>query len=109
MDIGSAVSRAMGITDAELAALPNYHQSPLFSPLEKLVLELAVAICRTPAEVPDRLRDALLEHLTPAQFTEVVATVAWENHRARINRALGVRAAGFSDGAYCVLPHRPQD
>jgi len=31
MDIGSAVSRAMGITDAELAALPNYHQSPLFS------------------------------------------------------------------------------
>jgi hypothetical protein len=32
MDIGSTVSRAMGITDAELAALPNYQQSPLFSP-----------------------------------------------------------------------------
>lgn len=98
----------MGITDAELAALANYQQSPLFSPLDKLVLELTVAMCRTPAEVPDRLRDALLEHLTPAQLTEVAATVAWENHRARLNRALGARAAGFSDGAYCVLPHHPQ-
>jgi hypothetical protein len=29
--------------------------------------------------------------------------VAWENHRARLNRALGVREAGFSDGAYCVV------
>jgi alkylhydroperoxidase family enzyme len=109
MDIGSAVSRAMGITDAELAALPHYPQSALFSPVEKLVLDLAVAMCHTPAEVSDGLRDALLEHLTPAQLTEVVATIAWENHRARLNRALGVRAAGFSDGAYCVLSHRPPD
>jgi hypothetical protein len=54
-----------------------------------------VAMCRTPAEVPDRLRDSLLEHLTLAQLTEVAATVAWENHRARINRALGARTAGF--------------
>ena len=89
--------------------MANHQQSPLFSSVEKLVLELAAAMCRTPAEVPDQLRDALLEHLTPAQLTEVAATIAWENHRARINRALGVRAAGFSDGAYCVLPHRPQD
>jgi alkylhydroperoxidase family enzyme len=99
----------MDITDAELAALANYQHSPPFSTLDKLVLELAVAMCRTPAEVPDRLRDALLEHLTPAQFTEVAATIAWENHRARINRALGVRAAGFADGASCVVPHHPQD
>jgi len=97
----------MGVTDTELAALSNYRESPLFSPLDKLVLELTVAMCGTPAEIPDRLRDSLLEHLTPAQLTELAATVAWENHRARLNRALGARAAGFSDGSYCVLPHRP--
>ena len=98
----------MGITDAELAALGNYQDSALFSTSEKLVLDLAVAMSATPAEVPDRLRDALLEHLTPAQLTELAATVAWENHRARLNRAFGARAAGFSDGAYCVVPHRQQ-
>lgn len=97
----------MGVTDQELAALGDHAGSTLFTPLETLVLDLTVAMCSTPAEIPDTLRDALLEHLTTAQFTEIVATVAWENHRARLNRALGVRAAGFSDGAYCVVPHRP--
>lgn len=99
----------MGITDAELTALGDYQRSDVFSSLDKLVLDLTTAMCRTPAEVSDRLRDELLAHLTPAQLMEVAATVAWENHRARLNRALGVRAAGFSDGAYCVVPHRLDD
>ena len=107
MDLGSAVSRASGITDAELAALVDPQQSPLFSRCEKLVLDLAAAMSTTPADVPDELREALLEYLTPAQLTEVAATVAWENYRARLNRSVGAREAGFSDGAYCVVPHRP--
>ena len=97
----------MGITEAEMMALPRYRDSDLFSELDKLVLDLTVAMCRTPADISDDLRAALLERLTPGQLTEIVATVAWENHRARLNRALGVRAAGFSDGAYCVVPQRP--
>lgn len=107
MDIGSAVSRELGITDEEMAAIPRYRESEQFSELDRLVLDLTVAMCRTPAEVPDELREALLKHLTGAQLTEIAATVAWENHRARLNRALGVRAAGFSDGAFCVVPQRP--
>lgn len=97
----------MGIGDKTLAALSDYEDSDLFTPVEKLVLDLAVAMNQTPAVVSDQLRADLLSHMSPAQLTEVAATIAWENHRARLNRALGVRAAGFSDGAYCVLPHRP--
>ena len=108
MDIGSAVGREAGITEEELAALAEYEHSALFSPLDKLVLDLAVAMTSTPAEVPESLRDALLEQMTPAQLTELASAIAWENHRARINRSLGVRAMGFSDGAYCVLPERPR-
>lgn len=96
----------MGITEAELAAVHDYRNSPLFSELDRLVLDLAVAMCSTPAKVSDELRDALLAHLTKGQFTEIVAMIAWENHRARLNIALGVRAVGFSDGAYCVVPPR---
>jgi alkylhydroperoxidase family enzyme len=73
-----------------------------------LALDLAVAMTATPADVPDELRERLLELLTPAQLVELVSAIAWENHRARVNRALGVRAAGFSDGAYCVVPERPR-
>jgi alkylhydroperoxidase family enzyme len=101
------VSREAGITDDELAAVGDYETSELFSPTEKLVLDLATAMSATPAVVSDDLRDSLLQHLSPAQLAEVAAAIAWENHRARLNRALGVRAVGFSDGAYCVLPHRP--
>ncbi len=100
------MSRAIGVTDAELLALREYRTSDLFSPVEKLAIELAEAMTRTPADVPDRLRDELLEHLSRGQFAELVSAIAWENHRARLNRALGVRAAGFSDGAFCLLPER---
>jgi len=90
-----------------MGAIHDFRASPLFGTTDRLVLELAEAMTRTPAEIPAELREALLGHLSPAQLTEIVATVAWENHRARLNRALGVRPAGFSDGAYCVVPHRP--
>ena len=96
----------MGVTEEELATLSRYETSDRFSDIDKLVLDLAVAMCSTPADVPDALRTALLEHFTAGQLTEIAATIAWENHRARLNRALGVRPAGFSDGAYCVLPER---
>lgn len=106
MDIGSAVSRASGITDDELAAIGHYQESEVFSHLDKLVLDLATQMTRTPADVDPSLRESLLGYLSRAQLTELVATISWENQRARLNRALGVREAGFSDGAYCVLPSR---
>lgn len=98
------MGRASGITDEELAAVHAYEDSDLFSPLDKLALDLAVAMTETPADVSDSLRSALLEHLDQAQLTELASYIAWENHRARLNRALGVRAAGFSDGSFCLLP-----
>src|SRR5687768_12472397 len=106
MDIGSAVSRAMGITEEELAELPRHRDSDRFTEVEKLAMDFAVAMTDTPVSVTDELRDALLQHLTRGQLAELAANIAWENHRSRLNRALGVRAAGFSDGAYCVVPER---
>lgn len=102
------MGRAAGLTDREISDIARYETSDAYSDLDRLVLELATAMSRTPAEVPDELRTALLEHLGSAAFVEVVASIAWENHRARLNRALGVRPTGFSDGAVCALPaHDP--
>jgi alkylhydroperoxidase family enzyme len=95
----------MGVTEDELADLGRYQTSDRFSKVDKVVLDLAVAMTSTPAEVPDSLRDQLLRNFTKGQLAEIASAIAWENHRARLNKALGVRAVGFSDGAYCVLPH----
>ena len=99
----------MGITERQLVELSEYETSDAFDDTERLVLDLAVAMTLTPAEVPEALRERLLVQYSKAQLMELVAAIAWENHRARANRALGVRAVGFSDGAFCALPeHRPQ-
>jgi alkylhydroperoxidase family enzyme len=96
----------MGVTDEDLLELGSYRDSDRFSELEQLALDLAVAMTSTPAEVPDALRDELRRHLSDGQLAELAASIAWENHRARLNRALGVRATGFSDGSYCLVPER---
>ena len=43
IDMGSAISRRLGLTDEEILALPHHQTSPLFSELDKLVLDYASA------------------------------------------------------------------
>lgn len=106
MDIGSAVGRTLGVTQAQILALPDYQESGVFSPLEKLVIEYAVEMTRTPVEVSDTLFAALRQHFNEAQLVELTASIAWENYRARFDHALGIESQGFSEGATCVLPER---
>ena len=55
IDLGSQVVRRSGLSDEQLLALPSYRTSALFTDLEKLVLDYAVGMSRTPVEVPDAL------------------------------------------------------
>lgn len=68
------------------------------------MLDLAVAMTRTPVDVPDALVDDLREHFDEKQLVELTAAIAWENFRARFNRGFDVAAQQFSDGAVCPLP-----
>lgn len=108
MDIGSAVGRAAGVTEAQLRALADYRTSSRFSELERLVLDYAVAMTATPVDVPEATFTALRRHFNDEQMIELTATIAWENYRARFDHALAIEAQGFSEGAYCVLPERPK-
>jgi alkylhydroperoxidase family enzyme len=107
LDLSSPLARSLGIEEETLADLPRYAQSDRFTPLEKAALDLTVAMTATPAEVSPELRQRLLAELTPGQLTELAAAIAWENHRSRLNNALGVRAMGFADGSFCLVPERP--
>ena len=104
IDMGSAISSRWGLTDQEILALPSYRTSPLFSELDKLVLDYAVSISRTPADVPNELFDRLRHHFDDAQIVELTHHIALENMRGRFNRALGIGSAGFSNGMACAVP-----
>jgi AhpD family alkylhydroperoxidase len=106
VDLGSQICRNSGLSDEELIALTRYRQSELFGEREKLALDYAVAVMRTPVEVTDELFGRLREHFTDQQLVEITALLALVN-LDRFNAALGIGSAGFSEGMVCVPPDRP--
>jgi alkylhydroperoxidase family enzyme len=105
IDLGSQVARCRsGLTDEQLLALPRYRDSQLFTDLEKLVLDYAAGMSRTPVDVPESLFARLREHFDEAQLVELTHHIALENLRGRFNLALGIGPAGFSEGMVCALP-----
>jgi AhpD family alkylhydroperoxidase len=105
IDLGSQIARRRsGLSDEQLLALPRYRESELFTDLEKLVLDYAVGMSRTPVDVSDALFAELREHFDDAQLVELTYVIAMENLRGRFNLALGVGAAGFSEGMVCAVP-----
>src|SRR5262245_6564148 len=104
MDIGSAVGRKEGLTERKLMELADFEHSDAFNDLEKAVLRFATHLTLTPSEVPDEVFDALRPHLTAQQLVELASAIAWENYRARFNRAFAVEAEGFADGSVCAVP-----
>jgi 4-carboxymuconolactone decarboxylase len=104
LDIGSQIARRAGIGDDQLLALPHYRESELFGELEKLVLDYAVAMSRTPVAVSDELFAELRRRFDDAQLVELTNVIALENMRGRFNSALGIGATGFSEGVVCAVP-----
>ena len=97
-----------GSTAEQIANLSNYRTSFNFSDLERLVLEYADAMTRTPVEVPDPLFARLRERFSEAQLVELTSAIAWENYRARFDHAFGIEGENFSEGAVCAMPVRPR-
>jgi AhpD family alkylhydroperoxidase len=104
IDIGSHLSSKEGVTDEQLLALPRHREASCFDEVEKLVIDYAEAMTRTPAEVTDELFAAMREHFDEEQMVELTQAIAWENWRARFNWAFDIGAAGFREGAACPVP-----
>lgn len=104
IDLGSQISRGLGITDEELLALADYRNAACFSDLDKLILQYATAMSRTPVEITDELFDRLRPHFDTAQLVGLTHVINLGNLRARFNLALGIGSSGFSDGHVCALP-----
>lgn len=106
MDINSAVGRKAGLTEEQLLELNNYKTSGAFDARQRVALELADELVKTPANVSDDLYTRLLQQFSYPELVELAGTIAFENYRARFNRVFDIGSGGFSEGTVCALPHR---
>jgi 4-carboxymuconolactone decarboxylase len=106
LDFGSALAKGADISQEKLMALPRYGESELFDDDERLVLDYATAMSRSPVEVSDALFERLRNRFDEPQLVELTGIIALENFRARFNDAVGLGSQGYADGSFCVLPER---
>ena len=90
MDIGSAVGRKQGLTDEELAAVPQFETAAVFSERERAALAYAEAMSQTPVRITDEMFADLKRHFDEEQLVELTASIALQNYRARFDHALGI-------------------
>jgi AhpD family alkylhydroperoxidase len=102
LDYGYFEAHNKGLDEAKASEVPRWRESPVFSSLERDVMEYAEAMSATPLKVTDELSARLLEQLGPAAMVELTASVAFSNMSTRMNVALGIESQGFSKT--CTLP-----
>jgi alkylhydroperoxidase family enzyme len=85
--------------DKVAAALGDYKKSALFSPREKLAIELCERMTYTNKRVTDRFFDRMKRHYSEEELVELAAIIALENFRSKFNPVFAVEAQGF-----CPLP-----
>lgn len=81
--------------------VPRWHESDVFTPLERDVMAYAEAMTHTPPTVTDAQFGKLLDALGPAAMVELTAFISLANLYARSNVALGIESDGFA--AACGL------
>ena len=90
------------LDEAKASEVPRWRESPVFTSLERDVMEYAEAMTATPPRVTDELFARLLEQLGAPAMVELTSLVGFANMSTRCNTALGIEAQGFSKA--CTLP-----
>jgi alkylhydroperoxidase family enzyme len=104
LDFGFWEANNHGVDQDKLRAVGSGGDDPVYSPLERAVIQYAVAMTQTPPTVTDDLVAGLREQLSDAELVELTAIIAVENQRSRTNAAMGLTSQGFKD--QCELDPR---
>jgi alkylhydroperoxidase family enzyme len=102
MDINASRGMQDGATEAKVADIARFRESPHFSDREKAALEYAEQVTRASADVSDELFDRVRRHFNEPEIVELTATIAMENFRSKFNAPLKIEAQGF-----CPIPVDP--
>jgi AhpD family alkylhydroperoxidase len=104
LDFGSKLAQDSGVPEQDLRELSRWRESERFDERDRIVLEYAEAMTRTPLEVPDELFERLRLHFDERQLVELTMAIGLENLYSRTNWALGIEGEGLSEGMYCAVP-----
>ena len=102
LDFGYFMAHSEGLDEAKASEVPRWRESPVFTPLERDVMEYAEAMTETPPRVTDEVSARLLEQLGAPAMVELTAVVGFANMTTRANTAVGIESQGFSKA--CKLP-----
>ena len=89
-----ASARQQGLTDAMLTAVPDYEQSPLFTPREKAALRFAEILAGDHRQASQELFDRLRQHFSEAEILELGWRIAMFVGYGRLVYALGLEDVG---------------
>jgi AhpD family alkylhydroperoxidase len=104
VDFGTMVQRNEGLDIERLKEIDRYETSERFSELERLAIAYADAMTDQPMRVTDEQVAELDRRLGHKGTVELTFMIALENHRSRLNHALGMTAQGFTSGDACRVP-----
>jgi alkylhydroperoxidase family enzyme len=96
------LARACGITDAQVAALPNWRASDLFDEKQKALLAYTEAVAVHGGEVDDATYDAFARQFSAQEIVEITITVITYYGTGQLTKALRVRPE--SDGRRSAPP-----
>lgn len=113
IDMNAHEREREGVTDEELAGLRDLGGRvsgaddldallPSLSARERLAVSYAHRVSLTPPDLPAAFTDALTAAFDERGVVTLASTIAQVNFWARLNQALGVPPAGFTD--VCELP-----
>jgi alkylhydroperoxidase family enzyme len=89
--------------------VPRWHESSVFTPLERDVMAYAEAMSVSPPMVTDELSARLRERIGAAALVELTAFVALANFYTRSNIAFGIESEGYAEACELApLAERPE-
>lgn len=102
IDMNAGGHDEAGVGREEVEALIAGAVPPGLAARERVAVAFAQALSRTPVVVDAELREDLRARFSARDAVVLATTIAQVNYWARLNRGLGVPAAGFYEG--CVPP-----
>ncbi len=79
LDFGYFQAHNEGLDEVKASEVPRWRESPVFTPLERDVMEYAEAMTETPPRVADELSARLLDQLGAPALVELTAVVGFAN------------------------------
>jgi AhpD family alkylhydroperoxidase len=86
-----ALAKSCGVTDAQIAALPNWRASELFDAKQRALLAYTEAVDQNGGDVDDATYDAFAKQFSPQEIVELTITIVTYYGTGQLTKALKVK------------------